>query len=104
MTGLAVSARRKERLGKRKAALSIADLRMLGRVLQFASLKQASENLHVPRTHLRRLMMRAAREVGADLDWRAAGPKTLSAPAEIWRLVSPERLRVLELAAGFPCM
>ena len=75
---------------------------MLGRVLDYPSLKRAADALGVPRTHVRRLMHRAVREVGASLDWRKPGSNRLSPPAEIYRLVSPERIRALELASGFP--
>lgn len=75
---------------------------MLRRVLEFDSLSQAAVALAVPRTHVLRLMERAAREVGVELDWRAAGARRLFAPAEIHRLVKPERIRELERAAGYP--
>jgi len=87
---------------KRKASLSLEDLRMLGRVLEFDTLTKAAKNLGVPRVHLSRLMERAAREVGAELNWRVSGRKKLTPPAEIHRLVSPNRIRALELASGFP--
>lgn len=88
--------------GKRRAGLSLADLRTLRRVLEYDTVKQAAEALGEQRSHLNRLMNRVAREVGADLGWRASGSKTLAPPAEVYRLVSAELLGALERASGFP--